>query len=283
MSKELEQSLKDRVREIAKEQGRTFNDVWKTLVLERFLVRLSRSQYLNRLIFKGGMLLSKYLPLRRETVDLDFLAKGIRAEAAAIHEAISSVLQVPIEDGFTFASINVAEALQPHMDYQGYSVTAVARIGGTKTTISLDIGVGDVVEPQDKAIALTRTKARPVYEDAVSLKVYPPEFIFSEKLETIHYRGAMNSRMKDFYDLWRMVGSEGLLDSAKLGTAIRLTFEQRETPLNARIEFAEPEIARLEGAWRSFRAGLASAETVPVTLAEVLEGLNRRMLGVIPE
>jgi hypothetical protein len=44
MSKELEQSLKDSVREIAKEQGRTFNDVWKTLVLERFLVRLSRSQ-----------------------------------------------------------------------------------------------------------------------------------------------------------------------------------------------------------------------------------------------
>jgi hypothetical protein len=80
-----------------------------------------------------------------------------------------------------------------------------------------------------------------------------------------------------------MVGSEGLLDPAKLSTAIRLTFGQRETPLNARIEFAEPEIARLEGAWRSFRAGLASPETVPVTLAEVLEGLNRQMLGVIPE
>jgi len=74
-----------------------------------------------------------------------------------------------------------------------------------------------------------------------------------------------------------------LLDPAKLRAAIRLTFEQRETPLNARIEFAEPEIVRLEGWWRSFRTGLASPDTVPVTLAEVIEGLNRRMLGVIPE
>lgn len=57
MSKDLERSLKDRIKAIAKAQNRAFNDLWKTLVLERFLVRLSRSDKLDQLIFKGGFLL----------------------------------------------------------------------------------------------------------------------------------------------------------------------------------------------------------------------------------
>jgi len=73
MSKNLERSLKDRIKLIAKEQNPAFNDLWKTLVLERFLARLARSDKLDWFIFKGGFLLAKYLRLGRETADLDFL------------------------------------------------------------------------------------------------------------------------------------------------------------------------------------------------------------------
>ena len=84
MNDAQEKSLKDRVRQIAKEQDRLFNDVWKNLVLERFLVRLSKSSYNKQLVFKGGMLLSQYIPIGRETVDLDFALRNFQAEQSSL-------------------------------------------------------------------------------------------------------------------------------------------------------------------------------------------------------
>ena len=100
MSKDLERSLKDKVRVIAKTQNRTFNDVWKTLVLERFLARLARSNYRNNFLFKGGMLLSSYLPLNRETVDLDFLAVNLSVNEDLIKETVGKVLDTSFDDHF---------------------------------------------------------------------------------------------------------------------------------------------------------------------------------------
>ena len=277
--------MKDRVREIARDQGRTFNDIWTTLVLERFLVRLSRSAYLDKLIFKGGMLLSKYLPLGRETVDLDFLAVSIDAEAAEIKRAVSEVLNVSIDDGFSFETIEIVEAAQPHMNYPGYSVAAVALLGGTRTKITLDIGLGDVVEPQQMAISLTRSKNRPVFEDSVALQVYPAEFIFAEKLETVHYRGAFNSRMKDFYDLWRMIKDESLLDRVKLKKALTATFARRETDLQSKIVFGEADLQAFEIAWGNFRRGIGEAErgSLPSSFGEILKIINAWVTALFPE
>ena len=92
MSKDLERSLKDRIKAIAKAENRAFNDIWKTLVLERFLSRLSRSEKLEHLIFKGGFLLSKYLRLGRETADLDFSLKHTPASRESVRELLEEIL-----------------------------------------------------------------------------------------------------------------------------------------------------------------------------------------------
>jgi len=76
-NRDLEQSIKAKIRQIADQRGKLFNEVWQMLVLERFLVRLSRSRYKDQFIFKGGLLLSQYLTLGRETTDLDFLARTL--------------------------------------------------------------------------------------------------------------------------------------------------------------------------------------------------------------
>lgn len=73
MSKDIECSVKDKLKIIAKEQNKRFNELWLNLVLERFLARLSGSAYAKKFVFKGGMLLARYIPLQRETKDLDFL------------------------------------------------------------------------------------------------------------------------------------------------------------------------------------------------------------------
>lgn len=91
MSKDLERSLKDRVKAIAKAQNRAFNDVWKALALERFLVRLSRSDKQSRFVFKGGYLLSKYMRLGRETTDLDFSLSGTEGTVETVQSLIEEI------------------------------------------------------------------------------------------------------------------------------------------------------------------------------------------------
>ena len=70
-----EQALKDKIRHIAVREGRIFNHIWRDLTLERLLVRLSHSHYKNQFVFKGGLLLARYISLGRETKDADFLIK----------------------------------------------------------------------------------------------------------------------------------------------------------------------------------------------------------------
>ncbi len=69
----MEQSIKEKIKALAKKRETTFVDLWRNLILERFLTRLSYSPYREKFILKGGILLAKYIPIGRETQDLDFL------------------------------------------------------------------------------------------------------------------------------------------------------------------------------------------------------------------
>lgn len=145
MSKDLERSLKDRIKVIAKAQNRAFNDVWRALALERFLARLARSEKLENFIFKGGFLLGKYFPLGRETIDLDFSLTGTEGTVQAIRTLIEQILSMPYDDGFTFEGLEVQVMGHPHMNYPGYEVRTTACLGQTRTKIRMDLGIGDQV------------------------------------------------------------------------------------------------------------------------------------------
>ncbi len=286
MSKDLERSIKDRVREIAKAENRTFNDVWKTLVLERFLARLSRSPQIDNLIFKGGMLLSKYIPLGRETVDLDFLAVNLSASVDTIKTTVESILNVPSEDGFSFVELEVEQLPQPHMNYPGYGVKAIAVLGGSRTSISIDIGIGDVVESVEKSIEFLTLKTKPLFESSVALQVYPLEYIFAEKLETVVYRGAANSRMKDFFDLWILLRKTTPLEEKLKKEAVLKTFQNRGTAIQLAEPLLAPSEETLQRSWISLRRGLPEEITsdVPNSLFEIVKAIDRWITstGLIP-
>lgn len=255
MNENLERSIKDKIKEIAKSENRTFNDVWKTLVLERFLARLSQSTKIDNLIFKGGMLLSKYIPLARETVDLDFLALNLPASVETIRDSVSSILDLKLEDGFSFVGLEVTLLPQVHMNYPGYAVKAIGLLGGTRNPISIDIGVGDVVKSSRKNIKFLSLKSKPLYEPSVYLQVYPVEYIFAEKLETIIFRGSINSRMKDFSDIWLLLNDEKL-DIKKTKEAILETFANRKTELQLVTPLFHEDEQKLESNWQAFLRGL---------------------------
>jgi len=211
-----EQALKARLKHIAKEFGKSFNEVWKLLVLERFLARLSRSEYSDKFIFKGGLLLSYYVVIVRETTDIDLLAKRLHAEKSHIEQIIQEICLLHLNDGFQMRLDNLDDLDHQHMNYPGFQARVAVQFGVMSDKFNVDVGVGDAVEPVTLTWPSFIYKEKPLFEDSISLEVYPVETIFAEKLETVISRGAANSRMKDFHDLLLLCRQSKLIDKAIL-------------------------------------------------------------------
>lgn len=273
-----EQALKSRLKQIATEQNRSFQEVWKLLLLERFLVRLSRSQYADKLIFKGGLLLSYYLAIVRETTDIDLLARRLQAEITQIQTVLTEICGVKIEDNIELGFESIDELDHTHMNYPGYRVKIRAQYGNMKDRIQVDIGVGDAVEPVEIQWPLFRYRQQPLFEDAISLQVYPVETIFAEKLETIMARGAANSRMKDFHDLVLLCRNPMLTDKNKLNSSIGDTFLNRGTDFAIPITFSENEYRRLQVLWDAHLRTLDEAARqvlqLPTEIFAVIQEIN---------
>src|ERR1700733_10870650 len=122
-----EAALKERLKIIAIEKETTLNKVWKQLLLERFLARLSGSLYQDIFIFKGGLLLAQYIAINRETIDIDFLMTNVKSEMEKIEEIIKEVAAIDSQDGFYFMWFSIEELSQPHMEYAGFRVKLSAQ------------------------------------------------------------------------------------------------------------------------------------------------------------
>ena len=271
-----EQALKDRLQTIAKEKEIPFNACWKQLLLERFLVRLSRSSHVNKFIFKGGFLLSYMMKIGRETVDLDFLLTRMTAEVKALREVFEEIVSTSSDDGFTFSFENIEILSQPHMEYPGYRTIFKVSFAKMKDKIHVDVGIGDVVEPQNREIKLFEYRGKPFFEESISLLVYPLETIFAEKLETVLSKGSRNSRMKDFHDLLLLLRDESLQSSKKLHENVQKTFENRGTTLKP-IQFDEVGHKVLQQLWTAHLHGLgdtAKELDLPENITTAIDIIN---------
>jgi len=275
MTTDLEKSFKARLRAVAKETGRDPADLWQNLILERFLVRLAKSRYLDRFILKGAVLLSKYIDLGRETKDLDFLARGVSNRIADLSVIFEEVTRIELNDGFIFRNVKVNNLLHPHMHYSGAEISAIANFGQIKYKLSIDVGFGDIVDPIQYPIPLLGSSKEAIFEQSVNLFCYPKEFIFAEKLETIIYRGFLNSRMKDFHDLHSLITSQVSGSFSNLKVIIQTVFEHRGTSLNIPITYQAAELPQLRAFWQSYIRGLRRNESrPPQNFDEVIQTIN---------
>jgi len=276
MSINLERSLKDRIKAIAKIENRTFNDVWKSLVMERILARFARSRDLNNFIFKGGFLLSKYICLGRETTDLDFSLTEITWTVSSIKALINEILFQQHNDGFSFEGLEVQEMRHPHMNHPGFEVTAIACLGQTRTMIRIDLGVGDKVAPEKKSITLLSLKDKPLFESEIFIQVYPLSYIFAEKLETVVYRGGTNSRMKDFYDIF-VISQLPNFDCKFDLDVVQAVFKYRRTVMLSKLTYDDKAIVTLNRNWKRFIGTLEEdfQQNVPTEFSEVIEKIDQ--------
>lgn len=276
-----EAALKDRLKLIAKEKSVTFNEIWKQLLLERFLARLANSTYRDRFIFKDGLLLAQYIKIGRETDDVDFLMTKIQNEHSTVQSSICAIIATPIDDGFQFEWDSMEILKQPHMDYFGFRAAMHAFFGGMKDKIHMDIGVGDHVIPDEKDIRPFEYKGKPLFVGEITMMVYPVESIFSEKLETIISKGSYNSRMKDYHDVLLMIRENNLLKKEVLLNTLHATFQQRATSLILPIQFDEQGLKTLQGFWSNHLRGLAKIKSelnFPVHIKDVLDEINKWLM-----
>ncbi len=141
----------------------------------------------------------------------------------------------------------------------------------------MDLGFGDVITPDSMAIPLTRGKKGALLESEIKVACYPKEYIFAEKLETVVYRGADNSRMKDFHDLYLLIQSN-LLDVHRTAKVVSMVFEHRETERDFPVTFTPEEMTSLQRFWSAHLRGLPKLHQLPSELRQVLEVINRWLL-----
>lgn len=272
-----EEALKYRLKSIAKEKEQTFNQVWKQFLLERFLARLANSEHQEKFIFKGGLLLANYISIGRETMDIDFLLTKLNAEESHVKEIILNIISIDLNDAVLFTWDKIEVLVQPHMQYSGFRIFLHSNCGKMKDKIQIDIGVGDLVIPSEKIFFPYEYKGKPIFAGEISLLVYPPESIFSEKLESIISKGSLNSRMKDYHDVFLMSREPGLLEPIKLKNAIMTTFTNRKSKLIFPIKFDDSELKNLQKLWTNHLRNIGRYKNelnMPDNINDLIDEIN---------
>ncbi|MBN1260077.1 MAG: nucleotidyl transferase AbiEii/AbiGii toxin family protein [Anaerolineae bacterium] len=228
MTQHVAASVHQRLRNLARAKQRPFNELLQYYALERFLYRLGRSPYREQLVLKGALMFTVWeAPFPRPTRDIDLLG---RLDNALEHivTVIREICEQPvIDDGLHFAAETIsAKRILQAAAYEGVRVRFTAYLGSARIPMQIDVGFGDPVVP-----GIVPIRIPPLLEfPAPEIQGYSRESTIAEKLESMVRLGELNSRMKDFFDIW-LLANRYPFDSQELGQAIRETFRQRRTPL----------------------------------------------------
>lgn len=213
---------------IAKQTGLTFNSIMTYYFLEVILKKLSKSSYANHYIFKGGFLLSNVIGVEsRSTVDIDFLFHKQTLSEENVQQQLNDILTESKDDiQFLIQSITT---IKESDDYGGYRATILCQLENVKQIIHLDIATGDIVTPQP----ITYDYKAIFDNENFPIIAYTIETILAEKLQTIYSRSFLNSRSKDFYDIYILSKLKtDDIDFVQLKLACERTFTYRDTELN---------------------------------------------------
>lgn len=273
MNRDLEKSLKSRLRNIAYEKKVDPSLLWQSLVLERFLARLAQSQHAPHFVLKGGFLLANYLPIDRHTQDIDFLVQGISNDLNLLGEVIEQIARIDLSDGFEFSDVSVKELTHFHMKYPGARASMQVQFGKARFRLTIDLGFGDMVLPRKKVFSLIKGEKGTLFEGQVEISCYPMEFILAEKIEAVAKRGSGNSRMKDFHDIHTILKS-GQVDRTRSLEITRSVFEHRQTAMKFPMIYDQAQIEKLQSFWESYLQSVTDKAVIPKEIGSVIDMIN---------
>ena len=264
-------SILARLRNQSDEMNRPFAEVLQYYAMERFLYRLSKTRYADKFILKGGLLFYVWnISLRRPTRDIDFRGY-VAGDSKTLSKIIHEVIEVAApEDGLVFNSQSISvEETQIDADYQGIRVKVTALLERSRILVQIDIGFSD--ELASMAETVEYPNILPDLEQ-VHMMGYPKEAVVAEKFHAMIRHGDLNSRMKDYYDIW-LLSQAFEFESQALRKAIETTFKNRATdlpverPESLSAEFASTNSTR----WNNFLEKMNIETTESADFANVME------------
>jgi hypothetical protein len=278
--------LRKQLLRLARERGEDFQVTLSRYGAERLLYRLSQTRHRESFVLKGAMLVGTWTPVpHRATRDVDFLGLGDPSP-----DRLSDVLrEVAVVEGghdaivFDPGTVRVEE-IREEEEYGGLRLRITADFGGAVVHVQMDVGFGDAVVPAAEWIDYPTLLDLP----APRLRAYTHYTVVSEKLEAIVSLGMLNSRMKDFYDLW-MLSMEFGFDGELLSQAVRATFERRRTEIPTETPPALQDVfaadAEKQRQWKAFvsRGQLRQSDVALDAVIRDVRGLVIPVLEALAE
>ena len=275
----LAASVRQRLLNQAKASSRPFQELLQYYAMERFLFRLSKSDQRERFILKGALMFNVWgAPSTRSTRDIDLLGR-MNGEIEPVVSAIRNICRQDVEpDGLRIDHESIAgQAIKEDSDYSGVRVTFLAYLENARIPMQIDIGFGDVIHPG----AVDTTYPTILQFEPAILKAYPRETVVAEKFEAMVKLGRLNSRMKDFFDVW-ILARQFEFDGSTLSEAISLTFANRNTPMAVEptaftAAFFSDQVKQTQ--WFGFRHK-SRLNFAPDRLHEVVETIHHFLMPI---
>lgn len=225
MSNAKAMSLKAKIRNIAKSKNIPAQVILQNYMFERFLNRLSVSEYKEKFVLKGGMLVAALVGLdNRATMDLDTTLKNLPLTPEAIEKALSEIFEIDLNDDVKFRLKNISPIREDDI-YGGYRVALDVIYETIVTPMTIDVSTGDVITPNAVQFSFTG-----IFDDELKFELwaYNIETVLAEKVETILRRSVFNTRPRDFYDAYILITTQKF-DKAVFAEALEKTIEHRGT------------------------------------------------------
>ena len=275
MSKAM--SLKAKVRNIAKQKNIPAQVILQNYMFERLMVRLSASEYKEKFVLKGGVVVAAIVGLdNRATMDMDTTLKNLPLTPEAIRSALETICGIAFDDGVSF-EIGTISPIREDDIYGGYRVMLNARFDTIITPLSIDVSTGDAITPH--AVQYNFSE---IFDDEKSYELwaYNIETVMAEKVETILRRGVFNTRPRDFYDAY-ILSTTQKFDKAVFTDALQARAAHRGTAqqiadVPAILQNIE-ESPKLKTMWDKYRKQFAYAADIEydqiMTVLKTLLGL----------
>ena len=197
--------------------------LFRNFAMERFLERVSLSAYKDNFILKGGMLVSALVGLEnRATMDIDTTLKKLPLDCKSAERIVAGIISVPVEDNITFKVKSVSEIMD-ETEYAGVRLSLDAHLDSMRIPLKIDISTGDVITPAE----ISYPYKLMLEERYIYIWTYTLETVLAEKLETVLSRALMNTRLRDFYDIYILQSSELVINKQTLATALAATCKKR--------------------------------------------------------
>ena len=270
------EQIKGRIKSVAKQNNADARTLMRIYMMERFLERLTQSEYRDNFIIKGGILVTAMIGVaHRSTMDIDTSMKNLNLSAEDALRVVNQVKDIDLDDGVSFEVKDVSNIMD-EMEYPGIRVTMNANVGRLITPLKIDISTGDVITPR----AIEFNYDLLLEDRSIKLWSYNLETILAEKLQTVLARGILNTRMRDFYDIRMLLDTyEDKVNKAVLKDAFAATCKKRGTDhlqeqAEEIIKIIEAD-EQLQVLWRAYQKKYSYA--ADIDYASVIRGVRKLM------